>query len=93
MNTSAETPGPGRGDNRKLLMILRVLEKFLAVFFLCLGTTLLVMSYLVWKNNDPVPAVLGTALFVFAGISFFGQGVRGVRRWIRRRRGGPQERP
>ncbi len=80
----AMTPEPPRGRNRNYRLAMGLLRKFLTVFFMCLGAALLASSYLVWKNNDLLPAILGTALFLFAGANFIAQGIMGIRKWKRR---------
>ncbi len=85
MDDTPLRPGGSKGRHRWLRLALRLTRRLLVIFFLCLGTALLVMSYFVWKNNALVPAILGTALFVFAGVNFVVQGVAGVVRWKRER--------
>jgi hypothetical protein len=84
-----KTPPRPRSRNRPYLVLVRITRKILIVFYLCLGVALVATSYLVWKNNDLIPAIPGVALFLFAGFSFIANGVWALRKEIRKGKGGP----
>lgn len=80
----AMTPEPPRGRNRNYRLAMELLRKFLTVLFLCLGAALLASSYLVWKNNDLITAILGSVLFLFGSASFIALGIEGIGKLRRR---------
>lgn len=79
-----KTPEPPWDRNRTYVLLLRILRIFLTVFFLCLGVALLTSSYLVWRNNDLIPAILGSVLFLFGSASFIALGIEGIGKLRRR---------
>jgi hypothetical protein len=78
------TPGPAPDQGRRYRLLMRILRIFLTVVFFCVGTALVLLSYLVWQNNDLIESIAGSVLFLVGGASFIAMGIEGI--WKLRRK-------
>jgi hypothetical protein len=83
-NSPAEPPDGLWDENRMKLLLLKILRIFLTVVYLSIGAVLVLLSFLIWKNNELMTAVLGSVLFLFGGASFIALGIDAIGRLRRR---------
>ena len=77
------TPGPAPARSRRYRFLMKILRILLTVVYFCVGTALVLLSYIVWQNNDLIEAIAGSVLFLVGGASFIAMGVEGIRKWRR----------
>jgi uncharacterized membrane protein YqjE len=74
---------PPRGKDRRYPLLLKMLRIILTVVYFFVGTALVLLSYLVWENNDLIETIAGSALFLVGGASFVAMGIKEIGKWKR----------
>jgi hypothetical protein len=64
---------------------MKKLRVFLAVVYFYVGAALVLLSYIVWQNNDLIETIAGSVLFLVGGASFIAIGVEEIGKWRRGR--------
>jgi hypothetical protein len=76
-------PGPAPSRNRRYPLLQKIWGISLAVVYFCVGAALVLLSYLVWENNDVVEKMAGSALFLVGGAGFITLGIKSITKWRR----------